>query len=416
MSYDKELTIGLFGYGVVGQAIYQVICQTPSLKASIKCICIKDPLKKRDIDSNLFTTDRIRILDDNTINVIIEVTDDAEAAFEIVSTGLKTGRSVITANKKMVASNLPELIDLQNKYGTSLLYEAACCASIPILRNLEEYYDNDLLRGFEGIINGSTNYILSKMHRGSQSFDEALADAQEKGFAESDPSLDVKGYDALSKLSILLAHSYGILADKEEILFGGIENITEFDVAVARSRNCQIKLVAQAIKLENGRVGAFLLPRFVPNNHLLNSVNDEYNGLAITSALADQQFFYGKGAGGYPTAGAILSDLSALRYDYRYEYKKLLKQTPAVLTDTVLLNVFVSFDDWERLPINFFERVDEYYSSYNRHYRRGVVSQKTLLENDWWKAEGVSLIIGEESIGEISTTVKKQSVLEEAFA
>jgi homoserine dehydrogenase len=400
MSYDKKLIVGIFGYGVVGQALYQVLTHTPSLNSTVKKICIKNRGKQRNLSQSWFTTDRNLILDDPEINVVIEVTDDAKASFEIASTCLSKGKAVITANKKMVAARLEELIALQKKYNTPLLYESACCASIPIIRNLEEYYDNDLLRGFEGIINGSTNFILSKMHQDRFTYREALQEAQEKGFAESDPSLDVEGHDAANKLVILLAHAYGVLTQPRELLYAGIKNITPFDIAYAESRRCHIKLVAQAIKLDDGSIIAFLLPRFVQEGQLLHQVREEYNGLAITSALADQQFFYGKGAGGFPTASAILSDLSALRYDYRYEYKKLLLQEKGVLHEDVALNVYISYENWEQLPIQVFIKEEEYFSSHSRHYRKGVVSLRKLLESDWWKKPGVSLILCEDCIAE----------------
>lgn len=393
MSHQKRLITGLFGYGVVGSAVYEVLQHTPSLEAEIRKICIKNPGKQRNLDASFFTVDRWELLDDPSINVIIEMTDDPAAAIEIVRESLRRGKAVITANKKMVAEHLPELIELQLRHQTPLLYESACCASIPVLRNLEEYYDNDLLRGVQGIINGSTNFILTQMFDEKLSYAEALELAQCRGFAESDPSLDVEGHDAVNKLCLLLAHAYGILAHPDEILHHGIHRLNSIDREVAVSQSAQIKLVAQAVKQNDGNVAAFVLPQFVKNDHLLYRVHNEFNGVVLTSTLADEQFFYGKGAGGFPTASAILSDLSALRYDYRYEYKKLLLQRPSALSQNVFLNVYVSFDDWEKLPVDAFEEVTEFYSGRKFHYRKGIVSLKKLLINDWWKQPGVSLIL-----------------------
>jgi homoserine dehydrogenase len=398
MSQSKQIVTGLFGYGVVGSAVYEVLQHTPSLQAEIRKICIKHPEKKRNLDAGYFTTDKWALLNDPAINVIIEMTDDAAAAFEIAGESLRRGKAVITANKKMVAEHLPELVELQQHYQTPLLYESACCASIPVLRNLEEYYDNDLLRGVRGIINGSTNFILTKIFDEKLSYGEALGLAQQLGFAESDPSLDVEGHDAANKLCLLLAHAYGILAKPSELLAHGIHRLNGLDRDIAVAQGSHIKLVAQAVKQDDGRVAAFVLPQFVKSDHLLHRVHNEYNGIVITSALADEQFFYGKGAGGFPTASAILSDLSALRYDYRYEYKKLLLQQPSELSDDVLLQVYVSFDDWEQLPVDAFKEVHEYYSGRRFHYRKGIVSLKKLLKNDWWRQPGVSLILQEEGI------------------
>src|SRR5215470_1850379 len=219
MSYHKSLTIGLFGFGVVGEGLYHILQQTPSLKATIKKICIKHPGKKRNAPEELFTTDKNLLLKDPEINVIVEVINESEPAFEIVSTALKNGKEVVSASKKMIAEHLPELLGLQKQTGQSFLYEAAACASIPVIRNLEEYYDNDLLHSMRAIVNGSTNFILTKMFEDKIDFQQALLLAQQLGFAESDPSLDVEGYDAVNKWTFLLTHAYGIIAEQDDILF-----------------------------------------------------------------------------------------------------------------------------------------------------------------------------------------------------
>jgi homoserine dehydrogenase len=149
--------------------------------------------------------------------VVVELIDDADAAYEIVTTALKKGKAVVSANKKLIAEHFEELYELQQKYNVPFLYEAAVCGSIPIIRNLEEYYNNDFLQSIQGIVNGSTNYILTKTFQDNLSFDEALKEAQEKGYAESNPILDTGGFDARSKLQILLAHSFGIKTVPEDV-------------------------------------------------------------------------------------------------------------------------------------------------------------------------------------------------------
>ena len=183
MEAHKQLTIGLFGFGVVGEGLYKVLQQTPSLKASIKKVCIRNPEKKRDAPASLFTTDRTELLNDPEINVIVEVIDDSKAAFEIVSTALNNGKAVVSASKKMIAENLPALLQLQEATGLPFLYESSACASIPVIRNLEEYYDNDLLHSIKAIVNGSTNFILTKMFEDKLDFQSALLLAQQLGFA-----------------------------------------------------------------------------------------------------------------------------------------------------------------------------------------------------------------------------------------
>ena len=211
METHKQLNIGLFGFGVVGEGLFKVLQQTPSLKATIKKICIKNANKQRNAPDDLFTTDKNILLNDENINVIVEVIDDANAAFEIVSTALKNGKAVVSASKKMIAEHLTEILQLQLETEQPFLCESAACASIPVIRNLEEYYDNDLLHSIKAIVNGSTNFILTKIIEENLSFNDALLLAQQLGFAESNPKLDVEGYDAVNKWSILLNHAYGIV-------------------------------------------------------------------------------------------------------------------------------------------------------------------------------------------------------------
>src|SRR6201986_2031250 len=237
MDAHKQLTIGLFGFGVVGEGLYKVLQQTPSLKATIKRVCIKHAGKKRNAPEELFTTDKDVLLNDEEINVIVEVINESEPAFEIVSTALLNGKHVVSASKKMIAEHLPQLLELQKQTSKSFLCEAAACASIPVIRNLEEYYDNDLLHALKAIVNGSTNFILTKMFEEKLDFKQALIMAQQLGFAESNPKLDVEGYDAVNKWTFLLTHAYGIVESPENILFNGIQNIQAGDSVVAKEKN-----------------------------------------------------------------------------------------------------------------------------------------------------------------------------------
>ncbi len=396
----RELKIGLFGFGVVGEGIYQVLKQTPSLNAEIRKICIKNPEKKRNAPTDYFTADRREILDDPEINVVVEVINDSEAAFEIVSTALRNGKDVISASKKMIAGHLPELLQLQSSTGRSFIYESAACASIPLIRNLEEYYDNDLLHAFRAVVNGSTNYILTKIFDEHADFKQALIQAQQSGFAETDPTLDVNGNDAVYKWTFLLTHAYGIVAPAESIPFTGIQHIRQADAQVAKSRNCQIKLVAQAKKLQSGKVAAFVLPQFVKNDDPLAFVKNEFNGAVIESAFADNQFFYGKGAGSFPTASAILSDISALRYGYRYEYKKLYHHPPHELAGDYYLRVYVGFEHLEHIPRERFEWMEEWHTSEASSYLAGVIHARELHEQTWWKENNNSLILLPEPVVE----------------
>ena len=398
MEAHKQLTIGLFGFGVVGEGLYKVLQQTPSLKATIKKVCIKNPGKKREAPAELFTTDKDVLLNDPEINVIVEVINESEPAFEIVSTALKNGKDVVSASKKMIAEHLPELLGLQQKTGRSFLYEAAACASIPVIRNLEEYYDNDLLHSIKAIVNGSTNFILTKMFEDKLGYQQAVLLAQQLGFAETDPSLDVEGYDAVNKWAFLLTHAYGIVETIDSIVFNGIQNIQGSDATVAAEKHYDIKLVAQAKKLQNGKVAAFVLPQFIKHEDHLAFVKNEYNGVVIESGFADKQFFYGKGAGSFPTASAVLSDLSALRYQYKYEYKKLYHHVPQELNTDFYVRVYVSFDDWKYIPKERFEWIEEWHAETDRKYLVGVLPFKELRDNSWWKENNTSLILSPDAI------------------
>jgi homoserine dehydrogenase len=406
MTAHKRLTIGLFGFGVVGEGVYKVLEQTSSLNATIKKVCIKNPDKKRNAPAELFTADRNELLNDEEINVIVEVINESEPAFEIISTALLNGKAVVSASKKMIAEHLHHILELQEKTGLPFLCEPAACASIPVIRNLEEYYDNDMLHSLRAIVNGSTNYILTKIFEDKIDFKTALLQAQQLGFAEVNPTLDVDGWDAVNKWVILLCHAYGIVTSPGKIVFTGIQHITEGDANVGRERNYEIRLVAQTKKLKSGKIAAFVLPQFVQQNDHLAFVKNEFNGVVIESSFADQQFFYGKGAGGFATASAVLSDISALRYDYKYEYKKRYHHVPGELSDNFYLRVYLSFEKLEDIPHEQFEWIEEWHANEGRKYIVAVIKFSMLENSTWWKENNNSLILLPEPIIE-DVEVKK---------
>ncbi|WP_116787195.1 homoserine dehydrogenase [Flavobacterium psychrotrophum] len=390
----KQLNIGLFGFGVVGHGLYEVLQKTPGLKANIKNICVKDKDKPREIGAEHFTYDKNDILNDAEINVVVELIDDADAAFEIVSAALRKGKAVVSANKKMVAEHFQELLDLQREYNVPLLYEAAACASMPIIRNLEEYYDNDLLESIEGIVNGSTNYILTKTFAENLSYADALKQAQDLGFAESNPILDTGGFDAKYKLLILLAHSFGYIATPEDLFNLGIDNIGDLELRYAKEKGLKIKLVAQAYKGTDGTFSAFVLPKFVTPEDRLYHVDDVFNGVITKTSFADTHFFVGKGAGAYPTASAVLSDISALTYDYKYEYKKIYREENLSLTDNVELKVLLRHkkDDAEALKLHF-SAIEEAYTNKDSGYITGNISLSNLKKLQAAQPGEVSFIL-----------------------
>lgn len=375
---SKKLTIGIFGFGVVGQGLYDII-KTKNLNLEIKKFVIKNADKKRTLPAELFTTDPDAILNDPEINTVVELIDDADAAFEITKRALSSGKNVVSANKKMIATHLEELTEIQQKYGTSLLYEGAVCGSIPIIRNLEEYYDNELLHSVSGIFNGSSNYILSKIFNENQSYAEALKKAQDLGFAETDPILDVGGFDPKFKLTIVASHAYGLFLDPDTILNLGIDKLSDADVRYAKEKNLKIKLIPFAKEINNSEVVLYVLPKFISKDNILYNVENENNGVLVKAAFADEQFFYGKGAGGHPTGSAVLSDITALRYDYRYEYKKHLTEKELKYSTNYELKVYFRYQNDDILDNIIFSTISERYYSEDTKYVIGTIELKEII-------------------------------------
>src|SRR5690606_17149314 len=375
---SKKLIIGMFGFGVVGQGLYDII-KTKKLNLEIKKFVIKNADKQRSLPAELFTTDAEAILSDKEINTVVELIDDADAAFEITKRALTSGKNVVSANKKMIASHLEELVAIQQEFGTSLLYEGAVCGSIPIIRNLEEYYDNELLHSVTGIFNGSSNYILSKIFNENQSYDAALQKAQDLGFAETDPTLDVGGYDPKYKLAIVASHAYGIYVDPTAILNLGKDKLGEKDIRFAKEKGYKIKLLPLAREIDNRRVVLYVLPRFVNKDNILFNVENENNGVLVKAAFADEQFFYGKGAGGHPTGSAVLSDITALRYGYRYEYKKHLDAGQVAYSTDYKLKIYLRYAEENTLEQINFDTISERFYGENFKYVIGEISLQEII-------------------------------------
>jgi len=377
---NNKLTLGIFGFGVVGQGLHDII-KTKNLNLAIKRFVIKHPEKTRTLPAELFTTEANTVLDDPEINTIVELIDDADAAFDIVSKALKGGKNVVSANKKMIANHLEELVALQHQYGTSLLYEGAVCGSIPIIRNLEEYYDNELLHSVTGIFNGSSNYILSKIFNENLEYATALKQAQDLGFAETDPTLDVGGFDPKFKLAIVASHAYGLYIPPDAILNIGIDKLGAPDIQFAREKNFRIKLVPTAREINDRAVILYVLPKLISSDNILYNVENEYNGVQVKAAFADEQFFYGKGAGGHPTGSAVLSDIAALRYGYRYEYKKHIEAGSLSYSTDWEINVYLRYDDDALIDQLGFSSISERYYAADFKYVIGRINLRNIMEN-----------------------------------
>lgn len=379
----SSIKVGLFGLGTVGEGIVNVIKKARNSDAEIKRICVRDITKQRnvEVDPSKITDNRLDILDDPEINLIVEVINDADAAYEIVSEALKRGKPVVSGSKTMIARHLPELIKLQRKHNTSFLYDASSCGSIPVIRNLEEYYDNDLLLEVKGILNGSSNYILSRVFDHNEGYEEALQKAIDLGFAETDPSFDIDGYDSLYKLIIITVHALGVYVAPEDIFTYGISHISDFDINYAREKRVKVKLVAQVVKISDEKFTMFVMPEFVVKSRYIYSVDDEYNGVVIRGECYDRQFMFGKGAGSLPTASSILSDMVAHHHGYRYEYKKMSYNDRPEYTTDILLKVYVRYKETPVMDLLPFESINERYSSDKVNYVIGEITLENLIKH-----------------------------------
>lgn len=375
---SRHLNIGLFGFGTVGRGLFELLRDVPMPNVSIRRICVRDKSKDRGVDAD-FTDCIDEIFDDHEINFIVELIDDAEASFNIVSRAIMKKLPVVTGNKKMLAHRLPELIELQKQYGSTLLYDASACGSIPVIRNLEEYYDNDLLISVKGILNGSSNFILSKIFNDNMPHSEALELARREGFLESNPTLDLDGWDSLFKLIIIGVHAFGVYVSPDKIFTYGITHMNDNDIRFAREKDRRIKLVAHVEKLADNRLVMCVIPQLISRNKYIYSVEDEFNGVVIKGLFYDKQFMFGRGAGARPTSSAVLSDITACLYDYKYEYKKLRhSESLPEFTDDISFRIYVRYSDPVDLGLLHFEEIYESYSSKGYNYIVGRVSLKSL--------------------------------------
>jgi len=316
----KSLKVGMLGCGTVGSQIARLLVAnkadlTSRAGAQIELVkvAVRDAKVKRDgIPDNLITTDANSIVNDPNIDLIIEVIGGISPAKELILTALKNGKSVVTANKALLAKHGAELYAAADKANVDLYYEAAVAGAIPILRPLRESLVGDHVIRVMGIVNGTTNYILTKMDENGAAFADALKEAQALGFAESDPTADIEGFDAAAKAAILAGLAFHSRVTDNDVYREGISKITAADVKVAKAMEMVIKLLAIAELTPEGAVSVRVHPALISRTHPLASVRDSFNAVFVEAESAGQMMFYGKGAGGAPTASAILGDLVAV--------------------------------------------------------------------------------------------------------
>lgn len=312
----------LVGFGTVGEGFYKLLELSGFQDIHIKHIVVQDKHKLRSLPADKFEYDISKAITDPDVELVIEVISDADAAFEVVKTALLAGKSVITANKKMLALNLGFLKKLQQGSSKALLYEAAICGSIPVLDMLNNYLGHEQPTRVEGVFNGTSNFILTEMEKGT-TYSNALRTAQELGLAEADPSSDVEGWDTKYKLILAVAHSFGIIPQLADILHAGIQHIALTDLAFADSLGLKIRL-----KATGSREGGTVLPTFVEDSDPAFGLQGEDNCVQIQTKWAGAQRLFGPGAGGLATATAVLGDVKRYLEGKQYGWR-----TPADAPD-----------------------------------------------------------------------------------
>lgn len=376
---NKQINIGLFGFGTVGKGLYDVLKKIQPENVSIVKVCVRNVAKHSAEAPELeFTSNADDIFSDTRINFIVELINDAEAAYGIVKRALQAKIPVVSGNKKMLARHIQEMIQLQRDNDTALLYDASACGSIPVIRNLEEYYDNDLLISVKGILNGSSNFILSKIFNEGMNYAEALKLAQDLGFAESDPTLDIGGWDSLFKLIIITIHAFGVYVEPEQIFTFGIGNMNEHDIQFAHEKRRRVKLVGWAEKVDEDKLVLSVMPHLLSKQKYIYSVEDEFNGVVIKGLFYYKQFMFGQGAGGFPTGSAVLSDITAQLYDYRYQYKKLQSQHQLHFTNDYKVRIYYRYDSPATLNLLEFSTIHESYYSDTYKYVVGDIELSQL--------------------------------------
>src|SRR5699024_6561509 len=316
---EKEISVGLLGLGVVGSGVIQIIKDHQEelehqlgRKVNVEKVLVRNMEKAREIeyDHSVLTTKAEEVIDNPNIDVIVEVMGGIDIARDYISRSLQAKKHVVTANKDLIALHGPELEAVAFENGCDLFYEASVGGGIPLLRGLSDGLVSDRIQQVMGIVNGTTNYILTKMDQDGQSYEDALQKAQELGFAESDPTADVEGLDAARKMVILARLSFFTNVDLDDVEVEGISNLSLTDIDYGNKLDLTMKLIGFANR-QNGEIEVTVQPTFLSKSHPLAAVSDEYNAVYVNGENVGETMFYGPGAGSLPTATAVMSDVVA---------------------------------------------------------------------------------------------------------
>jgi homoserine dehydrogenase len=323
---EESVRVGILGCGNVGSALVtiltrdaDVIAGRTGLRLEVGPVAVRSTTRERPaaVDRRLLTHDAAAVVADPSVDVIVEVIGGIEPARTLILTALKAGKPVVTANKELIANVGQELFEAAASSGVDLLFEAAVGGGIPLIRLLRESLAGERIRRVTGIVNGTTNFILTRMTEEQATYSEALAEAQQLGYAERDPTADVEGYDAGAKAAILASMAFGARVVAGDVYREGISAITAPDIAFAARLGYVVKLLAVAEHLDDGDLAVRVHPAMVPATHPLASVRDSFNAVFIEGESVGELMLYGRGAGGMPTASAVVGDLIDAAYNVR---------------------------------------------------------------------------------------------------
>lgn len=312
----KKLNVAILGLGTVGKGTYDILNNnaaviTKRTGTEIKVVKILDRVRREDVPAELYTENPEEIFGNPDIDLVVETLGGIEPASGWMEAAMKSGKHVVTANKAAVAASYERLTKAASENGVKFLFEASVGGGIPVLTAIQNALQGNQFVEVMGIVNGTTNYILTKMTEEGAAYADILKDAQAKGFAEADPTADVEGIDVANKLSILIALCFDKYVAPTDIPREGITKVTLQDIEAAKKQGCKIKLIAHA-KVEGEEIICSVKPEMIPENHPLAGVSNEFNAVYITGDMVGETMFYGKGAGALPTGSAIVGDIIAV--------------------------------------------------------------------------------------------------------
>lgn len=330
MSNDpqKSLGIGLAGFGTVGTGVWEtwernaeLISSRSGVQIEIVRIAVRDLNKARieGVSEDKFTTDWQEVVNDPDVNIVVELIGGTDTAFDIVAAALRAGKPVVTGNKALLAERGQELFALSREFNTPIHFEAAVAGGIPIIKTVQDSFVGNRIQSMVGIINGTSNYILERMTDAGLGYEEALGEAQQLGYAEADPTLDVNGWDAAHKAILLATLAYGFTVDPEQVYVRGIERVRGIDINFAKRLGFVVKLLCVVREHAKGVIEIRTQPSFIPQSHILSSVDGVFNAVAVRGDAAGDSLFYGRGAGKDPTASSVVADIVEAALSLRHE-------------------------------------------------------------------------------------------------